>query len=279
MKIKNFLILTVISCMFVTAMADNKLSNKELMHINDSICHEARMLYNAEKCSWNASDVCLAECKNVDKGNFLLTYQVNEDYYSTILINTDDWTCYFQYNWTQGQGSSDFKPRPVTDKEKEAYRQHMSFKNQIMQLNVIPTETAIGGMNMQVLNLNKDLTRVYFLQGAKDNFVIPFGNDFCFDFDGSGNLISQRKFHTSNMPVKWENGKQPVYICHSHSGALPITTTDICTFLLYGTDLYDMKRFAVFSTSIGVLEFDADKFSIKRLSNKQFYKKMNGKQK
>ena len=277
MKYKIILILTTIGCMFATAMAEGHMSNKELKHINDSICHEARMLYNAEKCAWNATDVCLAECKNVDKGNFILTYQVSEDYYSTILFNTEDWTCYFQYNWTQGKGSSIFEPRPVTEEEKGAYRLQMRLKNQIKQLKIVPDDSSFGGMNMQILHLNKDLIRVYFLQGAKGNYVIPFGNDFCFDFDSSDKMIAERKFHSGLLAAQWEKGNPPVYLCHSHSGMLPITATDICTFLLYGADLYGMKNFAVFSTSIGVLEFDAEKFRIKRLSSSKFIKKMNGK--
>ena len=277
MKYKIILIFTAISCMFATALAEKRLSNKELKHINDSICHEARMLYNAEKCAWNATDVFMEESKNVGKGNFLLTYQVSEESYTTIYFDTNEWICYFQYNWTQGKGSSIFEPRPMTEEEKEAYRLRTRLENQIKQLKIVPGDSSFGGMNMQILHLSKDLTRVYFLQGAKNNYVIPFGNDFCFDFDSSDKMIAKRKFHSGLLAAQWEKGNPPVYLCHSHSGMLPITATDICTFLLYGADLYGMKNFAVFSTSIGVLEFDAEKFRIKRLSNSKFIKKMNGK--
>ena len=281
MKFRNILILTAICCMGTTAMAEKHPlpSDKELKQINDSICHEALLLYNAEKCAWNATDIASSHQDIKEKVNCCLTYQVNEETFSTICINTEEWICYFRYNWTQGEGTSVFDTCQVSPEEKEEYLKSIKLTNQIMQMKVVPENSSYGGMNKQILHLNENLTRVYFLQGTYKNYSIPFGNDFCFDFDSTEIMTTWRKFHSGLIDYSWEKGNEPVSLIHSHQETTPyISTTEICTFLLYGVDQFGMKRFCVYSKYFEkVFEFDAEKKHISCFSMKHFMKNLGKK--
>ena len=60
MKYKIILIFTAISCMFATALAEKRLSNKELKHINDSICHETDADRGVRTPTWDTTQTKLS---------------------------------------------------------------------------------------------------------------------------------------------------------------------------------------------------------------------------
>src|SRR5690606_39047972 len=117
--------------------------------------------------------------------------------------------------------------------------------------------------------------RAYLIMGANVLNVIPFGNDYIFILDESGNIIHWKKFHNSLIKtiVKDESGNNVISFIHSHLPMTPyISATDICTFRLYGADLFGKESFIVSSTALDLLfeynvktnnvrYFDADQIS------------------
>lgn len=97
----------------------------------------------------------------------------------------------------------------------------------------------------------------YLIMGTSKHNIIPFGNDYFFEWDNNGKLIRWQKFHKSliSTPTKMD-GKdmQIVSAVHNHLPVTPyITSTDICTFRLYGTDLFGMQEFKVLSTALDLM--------------------------
>lgn len=243
-------------------------SDSELAAIHDSICSEAYILYDFEKCAWNSGDSFTENCKSKIKKKVdgVMTYALSEKALTTIYFNTEEWKCYYQYI-QNGQDSTVVisEPRDIEPNEFSLFNLILRARTQIAQMNVLPTNSALGPLNMDVIPMSENLIRIYFVQGANRRYVIPFGNDFCFDFDGQGNLITWRKFHSGLIASEWEKGNPPTMLMHSHLEMSPyITTTDICTFMLYGYGLYGLKSFKVYSKVFGqCFEFNAEKFEIK----------------
>lgn len=94
--------------------------------------------------------------------------------------------------------------------------------------------------------------------------VIPFGNDITVDFDEDFNLITWRKEHNTFIPARLDPDEEIGEFFHTYVPDKPfISPTDICTFLLYGHDLYGMNSFSVLSTAFNcVFTFDAEEFAI-----------------
>ena len=94
--------------------------------------------------------------------------------------------------------------------------------------------------------------RIVVLTGTKDYDIIPFGNDYEFTIDLSGNVLNSSPIHPimsdgtdikpSYDPVKQVKKNNSEYdLCsHNHYYIHPesITSTDICNILLYGKGEY-----------------------------------------
>lgn len=270
------LLLPLLSTTFIAKAERTPLPpEKELAAIHDSIIHEALLLYKYEKCAWHSGDAFFKECERVEDVDAILTYALPSSALTTIFFNQDSCKCYYQYIVSENDSVTVIKePRDVTEYENKLYAYILRCRNQITQLNVFPPESYLGKLNMEVLPLSENLVRFYFIQGANRSNVIPFGNDFCFDFDSEGNMISWRKFHSGLLADNWTKNMKPDYLTHSHLTMTPyMATTDICTFLLYGRDIYKMKKFSVCSSVFGYFfEFDADKLTIKTMNVKQMIK-------
>jgi hypothetical protein len=102
--------------------------------------------------------------------------------------------------------------------------------------------------------------------GTYKSGIIPFGNDYLFKADYSGNIVEWKKFHSRLIPAQMEipeSGKI-ISAMHSHLRTTPhITATDICTFRLYA-EFSKIKSFIVYSPAIGKsMEYDINDNTIK----------------
>lgn len=108
------------------------------------------------------------------------------------------------------------------------------------------------GLNM-ILMPKDDGYNFYIMTGANKSGIIPFGNDYLFMTDDSGNIQSWKRFHSRLIALdsKGPNGAVAREMIHSHLKAEPfITASDICTFMLYGK-LCGQRSFQVLSTDLG----------------------------
>ena len=141
--------------------------------------------------------------------------------------------------------------RGLSPKELERAERQVALLEKIGELDGIASIPEAGNLNADVVEISPTLTRVYLLQGTNKSKLIPFGNDYSFDFDAAGNMLARRKYHSSFIPIDFSGKEGNIRKCtHSHLTDNPyITPTDIATFLLYGHDLYGMKTFSIYSTA------------------------------
>lgn len=239
-------------------------SIEELIAINDSIMAEGLLLYHYEKAAWLSADAGL-ENGSVNKINGSIVYACGTDSLKAIYYNKDENKCYFEYIYDlHNPNSYSSEPRELNEDEQTL----ISLKDTLLQsivkegLHAAPKE--FGSLNFDFIFMDEGIIRVYVLQGTVKNKTIPFGNDCSFDFNTDKELIAKRKYHSSLIPISFDEDDNIRSIAHSHLRGNPyMTATDICTFLLYGNDIMKINTSAVYSPDYDkFFEFNSEKFEM-----------------
>lgn len=238
----------------------------EINAINDSIIDEGYTLYLYDKLNWVSTDYYREMCSS-KTASLSVTGNLNDSLLSTIMIDVDQMKCVFEcrLNLNTGEIEPFNMVRGLSKKEIERAQRQVDLLEQISDLKGIGSVKEAGNLNVDVIEINDNLTRVYLLQGTNKSKLIPFGNDYSIDFDSNNNLLALRKYHNSFIPIDFSDKEGNIRKCtHSHLKDNPyITPTDIATFLLYGHDLYGMNTFSVYSTAFGCyFTYDVDMHAI-----------------
>lgn len=80
--------------------------------------------------------------------------------------------------------------------------------------------------------------KVFVITGPQDHGIVIFGNDYLLTFDENNKVVSKKQIHQNIIPIEYGNtdeGNELVATVHSHSAETGehITSTDICTLMLY----------------------------------------------
>ena len=225
-----------------------------LFYTLDSIVNEAWQLYYSERTNWIASDLVLAS-HSMDELGGSISWQPNDSVWAVVFMDKEGKNCVFeyQYNTVTTEEFSRDSIRPITEKELAERERKVKIINGAVEKygdQLFFANQSFGSPNVDIVRINDNLTRLYFMQGTIIDNVIPFGNDYSVDFDKDLNPIAFRKYHNSLLaiPTKTEDGGKVETIRHSHLKDNPfITPTDICNFLLYRPEGIDM--FYVYSTA------------------------------
>lgn len=249
------LILVLLTLSPVMAKKKTKLPPlNELYSIHDSIIKEGRTLYLYEKVSWNGTDEYRAKATNKDvMGQFVYK---DGDYFNSIFFQKADSTCRFEYRFDTNTllATTTDSIRKLTPTELAWIAKRDVFmktvNDYIDSLTIL--DPSFGTLNAEIIPINEHITRLYLIQGTSKNGIIPMGNDYSFDFNNDNHLVQFRRYHRSFIPINMPEGLEVRSFTHSHLADNPyITPTDICTFLLYGRDIYKMKEFSILSLAYG----------------------------
>ena len=229
------------------------LSSAEMQAINDSIVAEGFQLYYSERANWIATDLMFEKCDIANVGGSV-TYKPDSNTWAVVFFDRNNENCVLEYRVsTLSDEAYVFDSiRPISEKEMALWhRKNILIEKAIgkygdkMQF----ASKSFGSPNLDIIEINDHLIRMYFLQGTIKHDLIPFGNDYSIDFDDNLEPIAFRKYHNSliAIPTK-DSGEEVRMTVHSHLPDNPfITPTDICNFLLYRPA--DMDSFSVLSTS------------------------------
>lgn len=111
--------------------------------------------------------------------------------------------------------------------------------------------------------------QVFILTSSQISNVVFIGNDYLLTYDKKNNLVKKEKLHNSILQFQGKSGdsENPIVSTH-HSHVLSdlITSTDICTLLLY-KDFVEWKQHYVISKKY-VSIFDLEKESLYVMTTK-----------
>ena len=244
--------LLVLLTALLTGVASH--AQRPAMHVidavNDSVIDEGNNLYLHDKLNWVMSDAYKQMCSS-KTASLSVVGMLNDTLMSGIMIDVDQLKCVFECRLNLNSG--DIEPfnlvRGLTPKELLRAERQVELLEKVGEIDGIANVKEAGNLNADVVEISPTLTRVYLLQGTNKSKLIPFGNDYSFDFDANGEMVASRTYHNSFIPIDFSDKNGNIHKCtHSHFDDNPyITPTDIATFLLYGHDLYGMKTFSVYS--------------------------------
>ena len=243
----------------------------------DSICIEGYNLYTAEYVNWVSTDSLLAHFRVEEIGRSII-WQPTDDTWRVVFTDREVEKCLFEYRYDLENKEQTIllDSRPITEEERGMLeKKNLMLKNALEQYgDSLRYNPNYGRPNFDFVRIDATTTRMYILQGVERTGIIPFGNDFSFDFDNDCNIKAFRRYHNSFIPIS--NEGETAF--HSHLKDNPyITPTDICNFLLYHGK---MKQTAVLSTALdGSIFYDAETHTATFFTHEMMKKKSeeNGK--
>lgn len=245
---------------------------------SDEILKEGKTLYRLEKASWNATDHMMQNFKDkADSIGGYVSYISEKNF-----VNTIFWS---RYDSSQLLIRYVFDSLPQT--EPNAY-----YINQIADKNEIGLIIIRNDALRKVYYENNDdffrfyqntsmnfiplITenerKVFVLTGPKTGGYVLIGNDYLLTYDKQNKFKDKTKIHKSLIQLQYKGeGKNKItQTMHSHVVTELITSTDICTLLLY-RDFVEWKQHYVIGKKY-VSIFDLDKEIIAIMTLKAFKK-------
>lgn len=228
MKIKIYIILLLSSL--------HSIGQSQIDQETSAIVEEGKMLYKSEMASWYGSDIFIEKYNQKEKIGGYLSYTENE--ISTCIFFSKGekpkvlGTIKFDASFRIETATTDLEERELTKNESALYQIRTE------ALRIINSDTLYRKYKNSNLNLIPIITnnerKVFVLTGPKNNGVMLFGNDYILTFDKNNTLTQQKRLHNSLIPIEFGGKDEIQGTIHSHVLDDLITSTDICTLLLYG---------------------------------------------
>lgn len=253
----------------ITAFGQSKLDAETA-----KIVEEGKMLYNSEMASWYGTDIFIELYKNKENIGGYFSY-TDKDVPKCVFFSKGDkpkviGTINFETKIKLETAKADLKEREFTKNELDYYELRKE------AMNIIYSDTIFKHYNNTSFNvvpiINKKEKKVFVLTGPKVNNVIILGNDYLLNFDKNNKLLNRKALHKNIIPIQIDADKEIEASMHSH---LPetgefITSTDICTLMLYGK-LYNLKEHFVISEKY-VSIWDCEKETLNVITKEAFEK-------
>lgn len=203
-----------------------------------SILDEGKMLYKSEMASWYGTDLMLEKFKEKKEqiaGYF--SYPDGNDY-SCVFFSKGEkpniiLKISFDESYALDKAKFDNQERALNKNEEHIYTVRKA------ALNALNTDTVFKHYNNASLNVipivTKKNTKVYVLTAPKVNGVVILGNDYLILFNQKNEITKVTKLHQNIIPINYSKDKETISM-HTHAPETgeSITSTDICTLMLYG---------------------------------------------
>jgi hypothetical protein len=244
----------------------------------EEILAEGRLLYRLEKASWNGTDDFLArfpEKRNLTGG--FLSYESDNHTITNIFFsreNNDRILVRYQFDSIPGFPTHiDTTNVIATAHEKELIELRQDAIERISN----DSENFFTAYENTAFNLipliTKKERKVFVLTGPQVSNVVIIGNDYLLTYDKNNKLTKKEPIHKSLLQYTCKSDdpdKKAESTMHSHILSDCISSTDICTLLLY-KDYVEWKTHYVFSKKY-VSIFDLKNESLFIMKSKDFNK-------
>lgn len=231
----------------------------------DQILNEGQAMYTLEFATWTSIQEYFNRDFNVGEGREYLSYKYKNDirtifYYE---LDTTKKESYVKYDTLHPDTSRiiqsvrisrmfEYKGVNITAKNITVFdtlREPSKYELQLMHIKKkvykeINTDTLLfiqykgTILNPVLLDENKQI-KVFLMTRTQDKEYVPLGNDYLLTYKLDGTLITKKNLHNGFIPIptaysgKGADGTDETF--HNHKGETSslMTSTDICTLLLY----------------------------------------------
>jgi hypothetical protein len=245
----------------------------------EKILKEGKLLYRLEKASWNGTDDFLERFPSMrDSIGGYLSYVDENNYVINLFFKKDNiFRILIRYQ---------FDSLPQTNPISIDSLNHIATSSEIDLITI--RQDAIEKISNNSDNfftfyentslnpiplIDKEGRKVFILTGPQISNLVVIGNDYLLTYDKKNQFIKKEKIHQSMLQYSYrsdkpENKMESTY--HSHILSDCISSTDICTLLLY-KDFVEWKKHYVMSNKY-VSIFDLEKEQLVILTKKAWDK-------
>ncbi|MDO5509483.1 MAG: hypothetical protein Q4F57_02190 [Weeksellaceae bacterium] len=240
----------------------------------EKVLQEGKQLYRTEKASWFATDHMLSNFawRSVSFGGYV-SYQGSDNNMHTVFFNKglphDILLSYKFHHLPQEHPISiDTTRRPATKFESDLIEISMDARTRVLE----DEESFFNYYQNTSFNfvplITKNEKKVFILTAPQKSGVVLLGNDYLLQYGRSNKFQGKSKIHNSLIQLPYHSGNEESKIettIHSHVLDDLISSTDICTLLLY-KDFADWNQHIVISKDlVSILTLDTETlFTMKR---------------
>lgn len=263
LKIPRMLLTAVVAVITFVSYAQEK----DVEASRQMILDEGKFLFRLEKASWHATDVLM-------KGNAAMLEHLagylsyaDQEFTKTIFWNKDNkilLTVTFDSIASATNGIANADTRDPNEME----QQLMTIRGKAFDLLVDNNDKFFSfykNTSPNLIPVIRDGRKVVFILTASKENKLLIGNDYKVVFGETNQVTEKIKLHNSLIPIQ-ESGNDENNVGSMHTHILKnhpvMTSTDICTFLLY-RDIFKLSRHVVVSQEwISIFEADKESFVI-----------------
>jgi hypothetical protein len=270
---KNVFLFFFAFCCFLTFSQNKK---------TDRILEEGQFLYRLERGSWFGTDDFIARftTKKDSVGGYL-SYETLDNKVNTIFFSR------FEPNviLVRYQFDTLLKPKPISidtlnrnaselEKSLMILRQDALKRASENQDNFFTFYENTSLNFIPIIKGNKG--KVFVLTGTNQSGYVIIGNDYVLNYDDKNNFKDKSKIHNSMLRFAYRSEDENIPLeatFHTHTISTYITSTDICTLLLY-KDFVEWKQHIVVSDK-EVSIFNMENETLVTMKRKD-WEKLNG---
>ena len=251
----------------------------------EQILSEGKLLLRLEKGSWYGTDDMLARFKDKrDSIGGYLSYENDDNNINTIFFSRfDSDRILVRYEFDSLPKVNPIKIDTIDHTASEIEKSLIQIRQDAAERAYANEDEFFSFYKNTSLNfipvINENGRNVFILTGPQVSGVVLIGNDYKLDYNKKNEFVKKIKIHNSllQFPYKSENTENPtVSTIHSHVVTDYISSTDICTLLLY-KDYIEWKQHIVISEK-EVSIFDLEKETLMTMKKKA-WDKINNSQK
>lgn len=204
------------------------------------ILAEARLLYNSERASWLGTDIFMERYRKLmeTKAGGYFSYTDSDKKHKCIFYDRAEKpkviaTFAFDDSFTPQAAIADTLQRDFTQLEKDYYTIRTAAHNAALNDTIFKYYKNANFNYVPLIQNGKK--RVFIFTGPTENGVVLFGNDYIIEFGKDNKITSIKALHHSLVSIPYGD-KDIVSAMHNHLDDKDelITSTDVCTLLLYG---------------------------------------------
>jgi hypothetical protein len=237
--------------------------DNDVQAVRNQILDEGLFLFRLEKASWNSTDILLKDYSNLSNQiNGYLSYPDNDDT-KTVFWDKDGMIIF-----TVTLDSTGFEKNKVVKVDTRTptplETELIKLRNDAFDLLTKNEDNFFAFYKNTSPNLipiiRSDQRTVFILTGSQENKLL-IGNDYRLLFNGKNEVVKKEKLHNSLITINQDSNKEFNKVGSMHTHILEnqpyMTSTDICTFMLY-MDVFKLKNHVVVSDK-GTSIFESDK--------------------
>ncbi|HEY8933657.1 MAG TPA: hypothetical protein VIM65_00490 [Cyclobacteriaceae bacterium] len=226
-----------------------KKNNDNLDSIRKEILNEGLLLYRLEKASWIATDILLKDYTEIsNKIEGYLSYVDNRNTKTIFWTNDNKILLSIEFDSIASIKNPrvDFITRLPLKKENELIALRKAAFNELAK-NEGKFFSFYNNTGQNVIPIIGEKRLVFIMTGSQAQEIIV-GNDYKLTFNDNNEIEEKEKLHNSLLRFDQSNKKQnEIGTFHTHLKAHPfMTSTDICTFLLF-QDVFKIEKHTVVS--------------------------------